>query len=160
MLRVQKQPNRWSCMPTAFSIVTGIPLPRIIAEVGHDGSAIIFPELSEPRCRRGFHPQELVSAILKLGYAATEIEAHPRLGRYGDTEGIDVYPDPEARMLEHLYNHSGVIGGIGRGSVPHAAAWDGNRVYDPTTCLSSILTDTFITVTNFWIVSRYSQDVL
>src|SRR4051812_46325565 len=75
----QKTPNKWSCVPTAFAICLDIPVEKIIEEIGHDGSNIIFPHLTEPLCRRGFHLQELFKVCHNHGYAVTQFDVDPEL---------------------------------------------------------------------------------
>ena len=78
-MRLLRKPERWMCLPASFAMVLGLPLSVIFDEIGHDGSQIVKPELPEPMCRRGFHPQELIHLCLNHGHAATRVELYPVL---------------------------------------------------------------------------------
>lgn len=117
-----KQPNSWTCVPTAFSIATGIPLQEIFDRVGHDGSEIVWPKLPEPLCRRSFCVQEVAQA-LRPDWACSPIH-----------EVIRVGPD-----LEHLTEIKlnldckitrGVIMGQGT-KHRHAVAYIDGKIIDP-----------------------------
>ena len=77
-MRLLRKPERWMCLPASFAMVLDLPLADIFDEIGHDGSQIVWPDLPEPMCRRGFHPQELIHLCLNHGYAATRVELYSR----------------------------------------------------------------------------------
>lgn len=77
-MKPQKNPNAWSCLPTAFSIVLGISFEEILGKVGHDGSEITHAGLGEPRNRRGFHMQEMVKMCLQMGMSVTPVDLWPQ----------------------------------------------------------------------------------
>ena len=54
MLTQQYQPNRWSCMATAFAMALGIEVSKLIDSIGHDGSEIVEANLELEPLRRGF----------------------------------------------------------------------------------------------------------
>lgn len=76
-MELQKQPNDWSCLLTAFSMALHIPIERLIDMIGHDGSERIWPDFPEPQCYRSFHPQELIDCALLMNCAVTAIEMEP-----------------------------------------------------------------------------------
>lgn len=76
-MKLIKQPNRWSCLPTAFAMALDVPLEDIIAYVGHDGGELKWPALPEPFCRRCFHIQELVNYCYAKGVAVIPFETYP-----------------------------------------------------------------------------------
>src|SRR5260221_108718 len=76
-MNLQKQPNRWSCLPTAFAMVLDISVKEVITEIGHDGSEIVYPNLEEPKCRRAFHIQELIDFAISIGVSVVPIEPLP-----------------------------------------------------------------------------------
>ena len=80
-MRLLRKPERWMCLPASFAMVLDLPLAAIFEEIGHDGSQIMRPDLPEPTCRRGFHPQELIHVCLSHGHAATRVELFPVLRR-------------------------------------------------------------------------------
>ena len=126
---IVETPNRWSCLPCAFATATDTPLEKILRVIGHDGSEIIWYDLSEPECRRSFVGTELVKAMYQLGYLAT---------RFDTT--IDISQDEERNLriddtefVKGVMTFSiGVITGIVRSTGKwHAVAWDGLRCLDP-----------------------------
>jgi len=138
-MKIQTNPNGWSCLPTAFAMVAGISVTEFIKAVGHDGGAEPY-EL--PGVKAGFHEQECIEVILSLGYSCTPIEFIPRISARLD--GTDVRSilfgaeprDNWRRFVRHLTQGPGVITGYYCGKPPvrgHAVAWDSKdgKVYDP-----------------------------
>jgi len=122
-----KTPLPWGCLPTAFSMATGIPFYEWINATGHDGSEIIFEYLPDPQRRRGWHPQELIRAALGFGIAVTEIQTNPVI----TTDGKNRYPLAyrEGNVLafaEALKGQRAVIGGVTSEGLGHAVAFDGD----------------------------------
>jgi hypothetical protein len=131
-MRLLRKPERWMCLPASFAMVLDLPLSAIFDEIGHDGSQIIAPELPEPTCRRGFHPQELIHLCLNHGYAATRVELHPVLcSSPGSGEHVVAYPDGNwVRFTRVVQQSCGVIEGVGR-HCGHAVAYQRGRIFDP-----------------------------
>lgn len=71
-----KQPNYWTCYPTAVSVATGIPLNVLLETLGHDGSTKISDE-PDPICRAAFYATEITLALLKHGWCHLQIQAAP-----------------------------------------------------------------------------------
>jgi hypothetical protein len=134
-MRLQRQPNRWSCLPTAFAMALDVPVEEFLRRIGHDGSDIAFPAEPEPMCRRGFHIQECIEVALKLGYSVTPIELFPRHAPslsippltifFGDERTVNV-----ERFAHFIDSGLGVITGYGRNCC-HAVAYDHGSIYDP-----------------------------
>lgn len=123
------QPNRWTCLPTSFAMVLCRTLDEILAGVGHDGSEILWPDLPEPRCRRGFHIQEMISYAWSQGFTVTPFQAVPRLAPDDLETPVSIRPLVDLRQI--LDGRIAVLTGLsGRGS-PHAVAWDGKLIRDP-----------------------------
>jgi hypothetical protein len=125
-MKIQKQPNKWSCLPTAFSMVSGIPLKKIMKTIGHDGSDIIS-ELKDEHpsvmySHRAFHLQELILAMWKLGFYVTPLETCSVFL----TNDIIVNQD----ITPYIKRRKGVIIGSIR-EKRHAVAWNGKMIYDP-----------------------------
>lgn len=106
--------------------------------VGHDGSEIIFPNLPEPQCRRGFHVSEACLAAIRQGYAATPVELMPVIASspgieplthrvfYGTDES-----DNWSRFTELLHYGQGVIECRTRSGNYHAVGYESGVIYDP-----------------------------
>lgn len=105
----------------------GISLNLMLKEIGHDGSAIIHPDLPEPRKRRAFHIQECLQVLDARGYAATPFDAISALVT-DDTHQIEL--NWATDFENHLRSGDGVIMGVGV-SNRHAVAWVDQMVYDP-----------------------------
>lgn len=137
-MRNQRNPNSWSCLPTAFANALNMDVELLINALGHDGSEYTHAGLPEPLCRRGFHPQELIKACLKhYSLSVTRVELFPsatpnpalnRPVKHFDIGGTDWF-------FENMFETNGVIEcrtGVGTG---HAMSYEGAVksawVYDP-----------------------------
>jgi hypothetical protein len=132
-VKIQKAPNWWSCLPTAFAIALELPVRELIAEIGHDGSELIFPNQPEPYSRRAYHIQELIYPCLKRGYALMIVEAVPILTteREPDYHPIMFSEGNNHRLMNIMAQFIGVVAGENQDGKSHAAAWDCNLCYDP-----------------------------
>ena len=131
-MRLLRKPERWMCLPASFAMALDLPPSAIFSEIGHDGSQIIWPDLPEPTCRRGFHPQELIHLCLNHGHAATRVELCPILRSSPDgSDYIIAYPDDNwVRFARVIQQSRGVIEGVGR-HCGHAVAYQQGRIFDP-----------------------------
>jgi hypothetical protein len=82
--------NNYSCLLDAASALLNVDVEILAAEVGHDGSEILWPELPEPRNHRGFHIQEIIELFLLRGFGLCRIEARPSIGSLGSYEVISL----------------------------------------------------------------------
>lgn len=126
---LQKQPNQWSCLPTAFAIVLNEPVDKIISDIGHDGSEIIFPDLTEPYRRKAFHIQELIDICILRDICVVQVEQQPISEALGHRYLLPTYLP---RLEYYTQRFTGVLTGLGPTGRPHAVAWDRNKIYDPT----------------------------
>lgn len=133
---IQVTPNRWSCLPVSLAMLVGRHHASIFKTIGHDGSEIRFPNLEEPFNRRGFELFEIIDAALQLGFAAIPLEVSPRLISFDDDlEVACLTPEQERARLERAMNSfTGICCGTMKHNklVPHACAWDGMSLFDPT----------------------------
>jgi hypothetical protein len=67
MILEQLQPNKGSCLATAFACVAGIRVDQVFAAIGNDGTEAG----SIKRGIRGHHPMEVIAAMRELGFACT-----------------------------------------------------------------------------------------
>jgi hypothetical protein len=135
----QKNPNAWSCLPTAFASVLNLDVDLVIAQIGHDGSEITHAGLPEPLSRRGFHTQECIEICLRDGLAVTQIEVNPcavpaapgvRPGIMTTVHAPKMFSvitgeTCDDRFERHLFNSRGVIDCRTRGGLGHALAYEG-----------------------------------
>jgi len=131
-MQLQQRPEPWMCVPLAFAMVLDIPVATLLDTVGHDGSKILFPNLSEPACRQGFHIQEFVHVALARGFAVTPIELFPVLASADERQTQTIlYGDNNwKRFADVLAISRGVIDGTGY-RLGHTVAYDHGRIYDP-----------------------------
>jgi len=141
-MKIQTNPNYWSCLPTAFAMVVNKPVVWFIRQIGHPGAEEPY---GVKGLKAGFHEQECIDVVQELGFSCTPIEIHPTISPHPD--GKDARPiffgNNEAanwdRLLKHLYQTRGVLTGIYRKPsqpekiIGHAVAWDNadRQVYDP-----------------------------
>lgn len=148
-LNLQLQPNEWSCLPTAFAIVLGISLEKVVEDIGHDGSDIIFPDLDEPYRRRSFHIQELIDVCMFRDIGVIPIEHNPESEV---KELIYKLQMPAKRLDYYILKYTGVLTGLSSSGSSHAVAWDGEKVLDPNGSIYNISNfhiNTFFIITKF-----------
>lgn len=131
-MKLQASPNWWSCLPTAFAIALDTPVRQLFAEIGHDGSELVFPQLEEPYSRRAFSPQELIDPCLRRGYCPLLVEAVPIYGDFEKGQLMEVsFPELYGdRLARYMLRFIGVLTGE-KDNNPHAVAWDRTSCYDP-----------------------------
>ena len=122
-----KQSNGWSCTACAFAMACYITLEEFIEKVGHDGSEIMFSDLPEPLCRKGFPFPECIQVCLRLDLTVTPIDFKPKCTS-DDTHSYELDHTDFANQMMREYQ--GVISGMGV-RIHHTVAWDGKQIYDP-----------------------------
>jgi hypothetical protein len=135
MMQLQKKPNQWSCSIAAFAMACDVPIHDFMSMVGHDGSEVVFPELPEPMCRRGFHVQELIQVALAFNKTVTPFELIPAIQSTpypGCTPRIITIESDSRRVMFNLLVNTfrGVLTGRGI-RCHHAVAFDNGQVFDP-----------------------------
>jgi hypothetical protein len=138
-----------------------VPLETLISTIGHDGSAVVFPELPVPMRYAGFDMQEIVDAALANGWSMTHVEARPRVTPDG-SHVRDLFPEDkiQPRMMRYFDNYSGIaIGMRTSGQWWHSVAWDHiHRLwFDPS---GPVLPFNMcpIHVASFWIFQRVQDE--
>ena len=132
-MKLQMQPERWQCAITSFAMVLDLPVAELIRRVGHDGSKIIFPDLPEPKNRRGHNIYELVRIATNCGYAVTPIPLQPAIAKGDDLHDSLVIGndfDNWTYFTNQLMCSCGVIECSGPGGY-HLVAYDHGRIFDP-----------------------------
>src|SRR5262245_26456549 len=100
-MKLQKQPNRWSCLPTAFATIADIPVDELITEIGHDGSEIIDSTRKDPFCRRSFHVQEIIDVLLERAIGVITMHIFPTILMRDDDNGKYEYPVINDEEMAH-----------------------------------------------------------
>lgn len=134
-MRYQKQPNRWSCFPTAVAIVLGIEVDEIFKQLGHNGSEVCWPELDEPFCRRSFHQQEMVNVCFENGCGMISVSQKLAIAPLG-TDDLLYFENPMFGRYVKYYN--GVFTGRTQRNQPHALASYGGDIIDPSTGMKTL----------------------
>lgn len=123
-----------TCLVASLAMVWDKSYDEVVSLVGHDGTKIQYLGAKYPL--RGIHTQEIVDVAWHLGMAMIVIEQFPQLGAIvdGDVEtqliaDVDVLT---TRMLSYLHNRRAVLLGPNATGGPHAVAYDGEIVYDPS----------------------------
>jgi hypothetical protein len=114
-------------------MVLDTTVDEVFAYSGHDGSAIVFPDLNEPHCRRGHSLYEMAQLCLYKGYGLTPMSPRYSLESMVSGEKIEVSLDPV--IVDELYGQENMVlvGTLPTGS-GHAMAWtvDDKIVYCPS----------------------------
>jgi len=132
-MELQLKPNRWSCAITSWAMALDMPVCYAVDLIGHDGGEVVFPELAEPRCRRGHHQQELVELAMRNGVYPTPYQVLPSLrsecGQF--SHPIYAYTIPRFEIFSDLIKSTkGVLEGQCL-RCHHAVAYDHGRIFDP-----------------------------
>lgn len=128
-MRLLKQPNIWSCFPTALAMCVDRDVSEVLAAIGHDGSEIISSTEPEPYNRVSFHAAEISYAAWELGFTLTEFAKHRTMRRPDDS----VHQIPDFQLEDFLKDKLGIITGYSPLGAPHAVAWCSEKqlIYDP-----------------------------
>ena len=142
-----KQPNGWSCLPTAFASIVEEPVEDVFDYIGHNGSQILWPDLEEPMCRRSFHIQEMYAYCLSKNYAVTTFT--PKFGT--SVLNADPFIECNKWMDDLLSHYFGVMTGTSSQGNLHALAWDGTRFMDPQ---EGLMKDQEFLLSHFHVVTK------
>jgi hypothetical protein len=126
-MKLQIQPNLWSCMPVALAMILDEDFREIIEEIGHDGSEIIKTDQLEPCNRRGFHPQELAKICYSRSKALIQFDIIPSVYFNNITY---IYGDDKKYIDKLMRCNEGILLGTINGK-DHGVAWDKEKIYDP-----------------------------
>ena len=137
MTKLQLKPHPWACSITALAMTLDRPVAELIEALGHDGGEIIWPNLPEPMCRRGFHSQELIHLAWRCGYTVTPFEVFPAIrsldGR--DPNYPVIFNGNEnanwQQFFEMIRFERGIIEGQCGSGCHHAMCFDHNEIFDP-----------------------------
>lgn len=130
-MELMPQPNRWSCLPTAFCMVSGIRYEYLMDLIGHDGSEIIFPDLDEPVRRRSFHIEEIQYAALSCGFFL--VPYVPLIHYALDKQEIKEFEFFKQFALVLEVTDGIMLGEPIHKTTGHAVAWSSSQglIYDP-----------------------------
>jgi hypothetical protein len=126
--------HKYSCLLDSFAFILEKRPMFLIQRLGHSG------------WENGFHTQELIEVLLDLGWAVTLIERKPiALNPVTGTVREIHFGDRSAdnRFIDRIWDSTGVLTGENSKKVPHAVAWQCNRIWDSANgaCYSHIEAD-------------------
>lgn len=123
------QPNPASCFATCAAMISNRSVEQVFAQIGHDGMAIEWPELSPPMCYRGFHPIEISDYLLKHRIAMVEFNRNFAYGP--DADHMKMFED-DFFINRLIDNDCAIVGYLTWRNVRHFAVVQNCRVYDPS----------------------------
>lgn len=126
--------NSWSCTLLAFAMAFDVQHKYLTMFIGHDGSSLADPFLTEPAGRQGFHIQELVMYGLCAGKSMTPFQIAPQ-SEYKSPDRpptvLNLGCGQRVDFAEQLIqNHRGVII-VETSGTNHAVAFENGTIYDP-----------------------------
>jgi len=65
------------CLVYAAAMALDANVNDLIEEIGHNGLAVVWPDLPAPLCYRSHHIQEIIDCGLARGFALVPIEHNP-----------------------------------------------------------------------------------
>lgn len=146
-MQLIKQPNEWSCCACAFAMVCNLTLDGVILGIGHNGSEVLFPDLPEPLCRKGFPFPECIRLCLYRGLSVTPVDFEPEC----TPDGEHCFTlDHREYVYDMLDRYQGVIQGQGNKAL-HTVAWDRKQIYDSSIGIYDF-ENPYFTPERFWIV--------
>lgn len=109
-----------------------IPTEDFFDLVGHDGSRIVVPGLTDPLGRAGIHLQEAIDACWRTGNSVTPFELVPTAVSFKGQQPRRVLlrEGHWLRFSRHIREGRGVIECAGN-RFGHAVAFNQGRIFDP-----------------------------
>jgi len=157
-MKLQVQPNAWSCFPTAFAIIADVPIQQVFKTLGTDGSNIVFPELPAPINRRGFGVNEVIGFMVAMHWSVTPLGlAYEQCSRdYPNSMYTYRLSMPFIRGLMDEYD--GVITGHLPSGYGHAVAWNHEErlAYNPRGSVEDLISST-LEMDIFYLCSRLTK---
>jgi hypothetical protein len=126
-------PNEWSCLPTAAANTIGQPVEEIIRLLGHDGSDLPY-EGDYSDYRAGFHVDELIDVLDRLGWSVTPFQYAPCMVPQPEAPPRMIFEDNDTRFFHHLKRSKGFIIGylkLDEEIIGHAVTNDNEKITDP-----------------------------
>lgn len=125
--------NKPQCLVYSAAMVLDISADDLIAEIGHDGLAIWWPEMEGNKKYRGHHIQEIIDCFLRHHKALVPIEYIPAVAPEGrpDLMMLHVMKNLDERFWEAIINRKAILIGQNEVGNGHAVAWDGMKIFDP-----------------------------
>jgi len=155
MFKLQKQPNRWSCFPTAVAMVINVPVEELLAKLPNGGKEY-FPEYTDSRRYRGYHPQEIMELLLlDYGKYMLPFTANPFIGHPKFSMSCPMCGGSGLANIKKIRSYKRIllkkyVGVVQIGN--HALAWDGSVFYEPTNAVFLNKTKVLDNVEDFYAI--------
>ncbi len=145
----QHQPNKFSCISTAFAMILEIPIDVVLKELGHTGEELI----SESE-HRGHPIAELTYFCFKRGFYVIEFQTICHF----INEKKEIFEiRPSYNINEIIYLNQGVLTGTTPSGKVHAVAWDRMQIFDPNGTIYSLTNkdDSYnFNIDNFYLIGK------
>lgn len=114
-------------------MVLNLRVEKLLEQLGHDGSEVLWPDLRDPFRRRGHHIEEIQYVAWRMG--AFFVPFVPRW-EYNPDAAPDrrfVAYDRAEACRQVMWRTDGIMVGQYKRGSPHAVAWDSKErlIYDP-----------------------------
>ena len=110
------------CTVTSMAMLLGTSIKELIQEIGHDGTAICWPEYKDSRQYRGHCIAEMQDCCLRRGRLLAPIFVNPYIAPDYDAQPMQVYERPWRRISEYMKHDALVIGMLAK-DTHHAVAY-------------------------------------
>lgn len=121
------------CLACSAAMILDTTQENILAEIGHDGSEVWWPNLVGPCRTRGIHIREIINCVLSRGQGIVPLDMYPSTAPNSTTEPHPLWHSQEAvgRFHNQIKGYRAILVGVNSRGAGHACAWDGSKVYDP-----------------------------
>jgi hypothetical protein len=118
----------WCC-----AYILGINSDILAEEIGHNGEAIIWPEYTDARAKRGYALPEIQDCLMLRNKMLAPIFMFPTIAPDYDAKPVFLYTREQAikRMNTLMSGRLCLVIGRLLSGVGHAVIWDGNKWIDP-----------------------------
>jgi hypothetical protein len=121
-----------TCLIHSAAMVLDVAPETILEEIGHDGEQVWWPDLIGSKRKRSFHMQEILDCFIRRNKGLMLVEAYPKIAPDYEHTPICIWSD--ALSVDRFFNlirdrPAILVGHVG--SMGHACAWSGSRIYDP-----------------------------
>lgn len=118
------------CAAISFAGACDCSLRELYEAIGHDGSAVIWPDLLSPQNLANFHMEELMMGAVRLGFEPSMF--HFMLAtKPSPNSDVKVNIIDNSKFVVDLMTKSkGVLYGFGH-KVMHCVYWDGHLIHCP-----------------------------
>ncbi len=126
---ILRRSNKQCLLYAAAMILDEEPID-LADEMDFVGDKIMWPDATPPANLRGYHDSEIIDTALRRNVALVHYTPNPYL-RGDTTIQLYEYKKQTARFLAALKDRKAILRGNPT-AVSHAVAWDGSKIFDPS----------------------------